>query len=140
MAAASKARKAQEAKDLARKNKEMKRRLEMHRQTQRTDDNLDDEEAGRARAEYAARSKARREQEERALDKANNSIFGKINKTGVRTDDDIMGTNVYLTLNICTHTHTVTHTHLRHLTPTIATLPLQLPPVCAILMGDVRVW
>ena len=111
MAAASKARKAQEAKDLARKNKEMKRRLEMHRQTQRTDDNLDDEEAGRARAEYAARSKARREQEERALDKANNSIFGKINKTGVRTDDDIMGTNVYLTLNICTHTHTHSHSY-----------------------------
>jgi len=89
-AAEAKERRAREKAELARKNAEMKKRLQVHQNTTRTDDNLDDEEAGRKRAELAKLSKERRAKEEAALDAANDKIFQSLRNTTVKTDDDIM--------------------------------------------------
>ncbi len=90
LAADAKARRKKEKQELAKKNAEMRARISANRKTARTDDNLDDEEAGRMRAELAKRSAARRAKEEEMLDKANDKIFASIRSVDVRTDDDIM--------------------------------------------------
>jgi len=90
MAKQAKVKREKEKKELARKNAEMRKKLNEQRNIARTDDDLDDEEAGRMRAVLAAQSKARRAKEEANLDKQNASIFKSIRNTGVRTDDDIM--------------------------------------------------
>ena len=87
----SKARKAQETKELAKRNAEMKKRLKDARNEARTDDDLDDEEAGRMRKVLAEQSKAKREKEQKQLATKNDKIFAAIHSTTVRTDDDIMG-------------------------------------------------
>ena len=91
MAKDSKARKAREAAELKKKNAEMKARLAAQRQIARTDDNLDDEEAGRMRHELAKRSKERKAREAAALSKSNSKVFMAIAKTDNKEDDDIMG-------------------------------------------------
>ena len=88
MAKESKARRAKEAKELKAKNKAMKKRLAEQRKTQRTDDNLDDEEAGKMRAVLAAKSKARREQQRADLNKKNSAVFGKIQNADDKTDSE----------------------------------------------------
>jgi len=90
MAKDSKARKKREAEELRKKNADMKAKLQAQRNIARTDDNLDDEEAGRMRAVLAQRSKERKAKEEEALDKANDKIFAAISRTDNKEDDDIM--------------------------------------------------
>ena len=55
----------------------------------RTDDNIDDEEAGRARAVLAEASRQRREAEAAQLASENAEYREKVQATGTRTDDDI---------------------------------------------------
>ena len=91
MAKQSKARRAREAAELKKRNKEMKARIAANRKTQRTDDDLDDEEAGKMRAVMAQQSKDRRAKEANALSSKNQTVFLSIRNQGTRSDDDIMG-------------------------------------------------
>lgn len=86
-AAASAARKAQEASRIAKENAEMRMRIRSVKAI--TDDDLDDDAAGEARAKAAAASKARREAEAAKLAKANAEMKRRIANTKAATDDDI---------------------------------------------------
>jgi len=90
MAKQSKARRAREAAELKKRNKDMKARIAANRKTQRTDDDLDDEEAGKMRAVMAQQSKDRRAKEADTLSSKNQAVFLSIRNQGTRSDDDIM--------------------------------------------------
>lgn len=90
LAARSKAKKAAEAARIKAENAELKKRFNAKTVEQRTDDNLDDEEAGRMRKVMAERSRQRRADALAGMRTANEKIFSRIASTDVRTDDDIM--------------------------------------------------
>ena len=87
LAKQSNARRASEVAELKRAAAEQARRNKTT--ATRTDDDIMDEEAGKARILLAAQSKARFEKEALALANANASARARRNKVGTRTDDDI---------------------------------------------------
>lgn len=90
LAQQSKDRKAQEQARIKAENAAMKAKLAMKNVEQRTDDDIDDEEAGRMRKVLAEQSRQRRLAEQKAA-AAHAAALKRRNKdTAQRTDDDLM--------------------------------------------------
>jgi len=90
LAAESKARKEEEAARLRKENAEKRRRLKEQREVARTDNDINDEEAGRMRLELAKQSAIRKAEEAARLREENLALHSRLATKGNVNDSDIM--------------------------------------------------